>query len=281
MLQVPPPNLTDSFRHQISRKVLVSVAELDGMAELHAAGWPSIYSLAAAAVTILVVISMIVRARHHWRLRVVAVACFMGAEGHMSSAVRAFKHYCEQNQVARRPKNMHQFIKDAMTSLNERGDLNPPKPKGRRCRLSMTDAMICAEQLMAGYYFSWTNEFGESVTEHKGYDSFAQACVENPVLAYYMQRLAYKKPCNFLRAIRRVYPDVIHKHPLDMKQKFTPAQAAYRVAQCLAVKALLAIAPNLLRRTCFMDAYHVKIKPGKCKGFGVYCSTQDRSQMEQ
>jgi hypothetical protein len=83
--------------------------------------------------------------------------------------------------------------------------------------------------------------------------------------------LAYKKPCNFLRAIRAIYPDVIHKHPLDMKQKFTPAQAAYRVAQCLAVKALLVVAPNLLLRTCFMDAYHVKIKPGRVKGFGVYC----------
>jgi hypothetical protein len=65
-----------------------------------------------------------------------------------------------------------------------------------------------------------------------------------------------------------------------MKQRFTPAQASYRVEQCLAVKALLVAAPNLLLRTCFMDAYHVKIRPGKGKGFGVYCSTQDRSQME-
>jgi hypothetical protein len=44
----------------------------------------------------------------------------------------------------------------------------------------MNDAMICAEQLMAGYFFTWTNEFGETISEHKGYDSFAQACVENP-----------------------------------------------------------------------------------------------------
>ena len=134
--------MTDSFRHQISRKLLVSVTNLDGIAKVHAAGWPLVCGLAAAAITILAVISMIVRARHSWRLRVVAVACYLGASGHMGAAKRAFKAHCDSKQVARRPKNSHQFIKDAMHALNERGDLRPPKPKGRRCRLSVNDAML-------------------------------------------------------------------------------------------------------------------------------------------
>lgn len=123
---------------------------------MQVAGLPLIAAMAAAAISILAVLSMVVRARHNWRLRVVAVACYMSSGGHMSAAVRAFKTHCDLNQVVRRPKNPHQFIKDAITALNERGDVRPVKPNGRRRRLSMNDAMICAEQLMAGYFFTWT-----------------------------------------------------------------------------------------------------------------------------
>jgi hypothetical protein len=176
MLQEPPPKVADLFRHQISHRMLAPITNRHGITEVHVATWRLLLALAAAATLVWAVTSMVIRARHHWRLRVVAVSCFLGADGHMRAAVRAFKQYCDNNAVQRRPSNMHQFIKDAMEALNRTGNLNPPKPEGRRRRLSPNDAMICAEQLMTGYYFTWTNEFGETFTEHKGYDSFSQAC---------------------------------------------------------------------------------------------------------
>lgn len=212
----------------------------------------------------------ITRQSYSWQMRREAVSCLDRAGGNMAEAVRRLREKASEMRWEM-PKNPHQFIKNARDRFVATGSVLPFN-RGRRSKMTAEVAMEIIDLVNSGYdVVKYIGDHPVCIQYY--YTSFAQACHTNLTIANLMRLSGFSNVSSLKRHLDATYPGLMHLHPGDIKQQHTPEQRAQRVETCALALHNLQTHPHLLSRVCFMDCFHVKVKPAV--RFAYYCSPND------
>ena len=210
------------------------------------------------------------RQEYPWQMKREAVTCLAEAGGNVTAAVSRLRAKATAMHWPW-PVNPHQFIQYATDRFDRLGTVLPIK-HGRKSKMPHEVAMHIADLVNAGYEtVKYIGNYPVIVQCY--YKSFAQACHTNDDIRQLMQQYGFSSASSLKRHLDATCHGAMHLHPGDIKQQHTPEQRQQRVQQCTLALQHLQSEHHLLSRVCYMDCFHVKVKPAI--RFAYYCSPND------
>jgi hypothetical protein len=205
-----------------------------------------------------------------WQMKKEAVTCLAEAGSNLDAAVSRLRAKATAMHWPW-PVNPRQFITYTKDRFDRLGTVLPIK-HGRKSKMPDEVAMHIVELVNAGYQtVKYIGNY--PVIMHCYYKSFALACHTNAEIQQLMQQYGFSRASSLKRHLDATCHGAMHLHPGDIKQQHTPEQRQQRVQQCALALQYLQSEHHLLSRVCYMDCFHVKVKPAV--RFAYYCSPND------
>jgi hypothetical protein len=271
VLQAPPTALISAVMVRLESQLsLASPAGYSRVLPFGISSMAVVLHVIVAAMVILAVILATTRQSFPWQMRSAAVSVLAAARGNMANAMQMLRDMASTRHWPW-PRNPSQFILNAKRSFEERGSVLPFK-HGRRSRMPEA-AEIEIINLVHGGYEHMQYISGQPVHVKSYYRSFTEACSTNGRIAQLMTQYGFRSASALKRHLDAKHPGALHLHSADIKQVHTPQQRAQRVTLCDLALQHLNAQPNLIKRVCYMDGFHVKVKPAT--RFAYYCSPED------
>jgi len=271
-LQAPPFQLISPV--MVTAQGHLYMAASAGGARVLPVGIPTlglvIIHVAVAALVFLAFFLVITRQNYPWQMRKEAVSLLEAAGGDVNRAVQLLQARATVMNWPW-PRNPHQFIRNAKKSFDGRGSILPVK-HGRKTNMPPEVEVEIINLVLHGYEHI-EDIAGHQVHVHSYYRSFPEACATNGRIAQLMTQYGFRSASSLKRHLDHYHPGALHLHSGDIKQQHTPKQRAQRVDICKLALQHLQVQHHLISRVCFMDGFHVKVKPAT--RFAYYCSPAD------